>query len=146
MHLQSILKTNLGKDLFTNCRSSENKLSEDDFSASQILRPFFNDWPRSAQESENSLNVDSPGTSLSISVPGNPLADSSLKLSTGANGAEASVEREQPQSQWGSTTSPWGTNQMGGPLAEALRSSSTSKSSPTSVFHQLRGAASFIST
>uniref|UniRef100_A0A161ZV45 Growth-regulating factor n=1 Tax=Daucus carota subsp. sativus TaxID=79200 RepID=A0A161ZV45_DAUCS len=136
--------------LHLNHRSSENKLSEDDFSASQILRPFFNDWPRSAQESDNSLNLDSPGTSLSISVPGNPLADSSLKLSAGANGVnygpQASEEREQPQLQWASTTSPWGTNQMGGPLAEALRSSSTSKSSPTSVLHQLRGAASFIST
>lgn len=150
-------------DLFCNSRSSEtvteatglyrmskNEVSEDDLSGTQILRPFFNDWPKSVQESENSINNDSPGTSLSISVPGNPLSDFSLKLSTGASrgnyGPEANVEREQAQLQWGSSTSPWGTNQMGGPLAEALRSSSTSKSSPTSVLHQLRGAANFIST
>lgn len=150
-------------NLFPNCRSSEtvteatglyrtakNELSEDDLSGSQILRPFFNDWPRSVQESENSINNDSPGTSLSISVPGNPLSDFSLKLSTGASGGnhgpEANVEREQSQLQWGSSTSSWGMNQMGGPLAEALRSASTPKSSPTSVLHQLRGAANFIST
>ncbi|KAK1389602.1 Growth-regulating factor [Heracleum sosnowskyi] len=124
--------------------------TENDLSGSQVLRPFFNDWPRSVQESENSINNDRPGTSLSISVPGNPLSDFSLKLSTGASGGnhgpEANVEREQPQLEWGSSTSPWGMNQMGGPLAEALRSSSTPKSSPKSVLHQLPGAANFIST
>lgn len=154
----------LGMDLFPNCRSSETvtdeptglyttakiELSEDDLSGSQILRPFFNDWPRSVQQSENRINNESPGTSLSISVPGNSLSDFSLKLSTGASGGhygpEANVQGEQPQLQWGSSTSPWGMNQMGGPLAEALRSSSTPKSSPTSVLHQLRGAPNFIST
>lgn len=121
-----------------------------------ILRHFFDDWPRSLQESEtagsNSGTINSV-TCLSISMPGNSSSDVSLKLSTG-NGEEPSSrdsngEPEQPQMNW---TSGWETNQvasMGGPLAEALRSS-ISNSSPTSVLHQLPRAsaseASFIST
>lgn len=102
----------------------KSEMSEDNKSSSnQVLRPFFDDWPRCLQESENL------GTSLSISVPGNQSSDVSLKLSTGGArgnpGAEGNVKREQPQLQWGSSTSPWGTNQMGGPLAEAFRSSTT---------------------
>ncbi|KAK4345781.1 hypothetical protein RND71_035957 [Anisodus tanguticus] len=91
---------------------------------------------------------DNAATSLSISMPGgggNPSSDFSLKLSTGNDydsGPQVSnVER-----------STWGTSHqasMGGPLAEALRSSMTN-SSPTSVLHQLaRGStseASYIST
>ncbi|KAL8098034.1 hypothetical protein AgCh_030968 [Apium graveolens] len=93
------------------------------------------------------MNNDSPETSLSISVPGNPLSDFSLKLSTGASGGNHGPEtNEQSHLQWGSSTSPWGLNQIGGPLAEALRSASTPKSSPTSVLHQLRGGNNFIST
>lgn len=80
-------------------------------------------------------------TNLSISMPGNPSSDFSLKLGTG-NGDEASArdgssEREKPMSNWETM---WGTNHpvapMGGPLAEALRSS-MSTSSPTSVLHRL---------
>lgn len=112
-----------------------------------ILRHFFDDWPRSLQEPDTAgSNV--TATCLSISMPGNPSSDVSLKLSTG--NAEESVgprgnDREHPQVNW---TGAWGTTQvasMGGPLAEALRSS-TSNSSPTSVLHQLpRGSASEIS-
>lgn len=121
-----------------------------------ILRHFFDDWPRSLQESETAGSISgtiNSVTCLSISMPGNSSSDVSLKLSTG-NGEEPSSrdsngEPEQPQMNW---TSGWETNQvasMGGPLAEALRSS-ISNSSPTSVLHQLPRAsaseASFIST
>ncbi|KAG8647083.1 growth-regulating factor 3 isoform X1 [Manihot esculenta] len=107
-----------------------------------ILRHFFDDWPRSLQEPDNAGSNASPvnsATCLTISMPGNPPSDVSLKLSTG-NGEEQTGprgnEREHPQVNW---TGAWGTTQvasMGGPLAEALRSS-TSNSSPTSVLHQL---------
>lgn len=73
-------------------------------------------------------------------MPGNSSSDVSLKLSTGNIGEEpgprGNIAREQPQLNWAGG---WGTNQvasMGGPLAEALRSS-TSNSSPTSVLQQL---------
>ncbi|KAK1393580.1 Growth-regulating factor [Heracleum sosnowskyi] len=112
-------------------------------SSSQVLRPFFDDWPRSLQESE------SLGTSLSISVPGNQSSDVCLKLSTGGArgnpGPEGNVKREQPQLQWSSSTSPWGTNQMGGPLAEAFRSSTTT-SMPTSFLHQQHGVENYINS
>ncbi|MCD7467468.1 hypothetical protein HAX54_004916 [Datura stramonium] len=108
----------------------EEAQNDDGKSSSQILRHFFDDWPRQQQlhDSENASSMAS-ATSLSISMAGNPSSDVSLKLSTGDNrrnsGARASnVDR-----------STWGTNQvvsMGGPLAEALRLS-TSNSSPTSV-------------
>ncbi|KAJ4833350.1 hypothetical protein Tsubulata_042499 [Turnera subulata] len=109
-----------------------------------ILRHFFDDWPRPIQESDtaagsNASPINST-TCLSISMPGNhhPSSDVSLKLSTGDGedpGPRANA-REQSLLNWGAG---WGTNQvasMGGPLAEALRSS-TSNSSPTSVLHQL---------
>ncbi|KAA8516685.1 hypothetical protein F0562_016809 [Nyssa sinensis] len=110
----------------------------------------------SLQEPDNTATNAIPvtsATSLSISIQGNNLSDFSLKLSTG-NGDESgppeeNVERERPHLNWASATAAaggWGTNQvapMGGPLAEALRSS-TSNSSPTSVLHQLppRGSTS----
>lgn len=86
-------------------------------------------------------------TSLSISVPGDASSDFSLKLSTGNND---NVQREEEISEpergplnWGML---WGTHHagsMGGPLAEALRSSSVSNSSsPTSVLHQLQRGSS----
>ncbi|XP_021657952.2 growth-regulating factor 3 isoform X2 [Hevea brasiliensis] len=120
-----------------------------------ILRHFFDDWPRSHQEPDSAGSNASPmnsATCLSISMPENSPSDVSLKLSTG-NGEEPAGprgnEREHPQVSW---TGGWGTSQvasMGGPLAEALRSS-TSNSSPTSVLHQLPpGSASepsFVST
>lgn len=119
---------------YTYCRPSESKkgpteAQNDGKSNGQILRHFFDD----------------SATSLSISMPGNPSSDVSLKLSTGDRHSSDTrvnnVER-----------SMWGTNQvssMGGPLAEALRSS-MSNSSPTSVLHHLpRGSTSeacYIST
>ncbi|XP_022744142.1 growth-regulating factor 3 [Durio zibethinus] len=119
----------------------------DNRSDGHILRHFFDDWPRSLQESDNSGTNASrmnSATCLSISIPGNSSSDVSLKLSTG-NGDQLGSrdnERDQPQLNWAAG---WASNHvasMGGPLAEALRSS-TSNSSPTSVLHQLpRGSAS----
>ncbi|KAL9398997.1 hypothetical protein Peur_007958 [Populus x canadensis] len=102
-----------------------------------ILWHFFDDWPRSVDESDN-MNAGSSMNSLkclSVSMPGNsPASDVSLKLSTGNNIAEeepvpAPIPRGNT-SNWAAAG--WGTkitNQvvtsMGGPLAEALRSSTT---------------------
>ncbi|CAI9760619.1 unnamed protein product [Fraxinus pennsylvanica] len=114
----------------------------------RTLRHFFDDWPRSLQETDNATSSMASATNLSISMgTGNPSSDFSLKLSTGDDVDDSqrrviNGERERLQLNWGA---PWGTNQvapMGGPLAEALRSS-TSNSSPTSVLHQLpRGSGS----
>ncbi|KAJ6407588.1 hypothetical protein OIU84_010969 [Salix udensis] len=111
-----------------------------------ILWHFFDDWPRSVDESGNVNGGSSMNslTCLSVSMPGNsPASDVSLKLSTGNNIAEPEPEPT-PRgntSKWAAAG--WGTNitnqavaSMGGPLAEALRSSTTN-SSPTSVLHQL---------
>ncbi|WOG98329.1 hypothetical protein DCAR_0417670 [Daucus carota subsp. sativus] len=117
--------------------------SEADKSDSQTLRHFFDDWPRAIQEPRNTMHNASVGTSLSISVPGKtPTSDVSLKLfpcigeEAESGSGEGNGEREGSQLHWGTT---WGGNQMGGPLAEALRSSS-STSSPLSVLHQLRAS------
>ncbi|XP_060177007.1 growth-regulating factor 3-like [Lycium barbarum] len=119
--------------------------SDGKLSNGQILRHFFDDWPRQQQLQEG----DNAATSLSISMPGggNPSSDFSLKLSTG-NDYDSG-----PQQVRNVERSTWRTSHqvasMGGPLAEALRSSTTSLS-PTSVLHQLaRGStseASYIST
>ncbi|KAK9985757.1 hypothetical protein SO802_030708 [Lithocarpus litseifolius] len=135
---------------------SQHEVSADGKSDGHVLRHFFDDWPRSLQESNNAGSNSSPmnsATCLSISMPGNSSSDVSLKLSTGIGedpgSRDSNAESEQPQLNWASG---WATNHvssMGGPLAEALRSS-TSNSSPTSVLHQLpRGSASetsFVST
>ncbi|KAI3442857.1 Growth-regulating factor [Psidium guajava] len=128
-----------------------------------ILRHFFDDWPRSLQDSDNSSSNASPMSSstclLSISIPGNPSSDVSLKLSTGHGGDESSAngrnpaERDPPQlGNWGTGWSPNQAASMGGPLAEALRSSTSHSSSPTSVLHQVprslasASEASYVST
>ncbi|KAK6778734.1 hypothetical protein RDI58_025452 [Solanum bulbocastanum] len=115
-------------------------------SSGQILRHFFDDWPRQQQLQEG----DNAATSLSISIPGergNPSSDFSLKLSTGNDYDSGTQVSNVERSTWG--TSHHQVASMGGPLAEALRSSTTN-SSPTSVLHQLaRGStseASYIST
>ncbi|KAB5552297.1 hypothetical protein DKX38_009608 [Salix brachista] len=110
----------------------------------------FDDWPRSVDESGNVNGGSSMNslTCLSVSMPGNsPASDVSLKLSTGNNIAEPEPEPVPAPTPRGNTSkwaaAGWGTNitnravtSMGGPLAEALRSSTTN-SSPTSVLHQL---------
>ncbi|XP_024986974.1 growth-regulating factor 3-like [Cynara cardunculus var. scolymus] len=136
LHLnQRISKTTVDNKGST-YRSSENDNKSSD---GRILRPFFDDWPRTVQQQEMLA------TSLSISVQGDTPSDFSLKLSTGnggdmgRRGLESNEERERGRLNWGMQ---WGTHHggsMGGPLAEALRSSSTSNSSsPTSVLHQLQ--------
>ncbi|MBA0767831.1 hypothetical protein Gotri_016686 [Gossypium trilobum] len=122
----------------------------DDRSDGHILRHFFDDWPRTLQDPDNNGTNASPinsSTCLSISMPGNSSSDVSLKLSTG-NGDSRREHHQQPPLNW--AMGGWAaSNQvasMGGPLAEALRSSSTSNSSPTSVLHQLpKGSTSEIS-
>ncbi|XP_011094403.1 growth-regulating factor 3 [Sesamum indicum] len=99
----------------------------------RTLRHFFDDWPKSLHETESVS-----ATNLSISMPGNPSSDFSLKLGTG-NGDESRVvsgERERPQLNWATAWETGRVAPMGGPLAEALRSS-MSTSSPTSVLHRL---------
>ncbi|XP_054785600.1 growth-regulating factor 3 [Prosopis cineraria] len=124
-----------------------------------ILRHFFDDWPRSLQERDNAesnASTINSATCLSISMPGNASSDVSLKLSTGDDTEDpcsrsGNVGPQHLQLNWagGWTSSANHVAPMGGPLAEVLRSSTTT-SSPTSVLHQLpRGSASetsFIST
>lgn len=100
----------------------------------RILRPFFDDWPRAVEESDNGNS-----TSLSISMPGNNSSDVSLKLSTGIGdeqGHRGNEREQQPQLIWTAGWPPNHAASMGGPLAEALRSAGSSPS-PTSVLHQL---------
>ncbi|KAG8374148.1 hypothetical protein BUALT_Bualt11G0100700 [Buddleja alternifolia] len=106
----------------------------------RTLQPFFDDWPRTLHKTENSAN----STNLSISMPNNSPSDFSLTLGTGNDDEPiteiAGRERGKSQSNWGMAT--WETTRvgpMGGPLAEALRSS-MSNSSPTSVLHRLARA------
>lgn len=131
---------------------TENDVSGNEKSSGQILRHFFDDWPRSLQQ--ESENGGSSGRGSVTSTTNNlSISDFSLKLSTGDDHHQVgSVERARGGGGHTNWSSSWGTNQvasMGGPLAEALRSS-TSNSSPTSVLHQLPKAsaseASYIST
>lgn len=113
-----------------------------------MLRHFFDDWPRSLQDSDNVENNAAAGRSLSISMPG-ASSDVSLKLSTGygedpgPRNENVGLVAEQLQLNWaGGWASSNQVASMGGPLAEALRSS-ISTSSPTSVLHHLpRGSGS----
>ncbi|XVE76013.1 hypothetical protein DITRI_Ditri12bG0138600 [Diplodiscus trichospermus] len=124
----------------------EDQNEVDNRSDGHILRHFFDDWPRSLQKPDNAGTNDSQMDSsacLSVSLPGNSSSDVSLKLSTGTGDQMGPRDngRDRPQMNWATG---WASNHvasMGGPLAEALRSSSNS--SPTSVLHQLpRGSAS----
>ncbi|GAB2272215.1 hypothetical protein Dimus_007036 [Dionaea muscipula] len=108
-------------------------------SDNRVLRCFFDDWPRSSDHSENIS-----AASSSTSTPINPSSSSDfLRLSTGgssssSNGHEPGA-RPSPVNWWGGSSSHVAS--VGGPLAEALRSSTGS--SPTSVLHQLqRGSVS----
>ncbi|CAN8287430.1 unnamed protein product [Cochlearia groenlandica] len=121
---------------------SHNGFANNGSDGGHILRHFFDDWPRS--EPDNSSNTMSSATCLSISTPGNTSSDVSLKLSTGdeergrCNNNNNGREHQQNMSWWsngGSNHNSHHHHNMGGPLAEALRSSSSS--SPTSVLHQL---------
>ncbi|KAL6514376.1 hypothetical protein OROHE_019118 [Orobanche hederae] len=116
-------------------------------SSGRTLRHFFDDWPKPLPETDNASNYSA--TNLSISMPENPSSDFSLKLGTGIENESnsqvvASGERDnKAQMNWGMV---WENNHaapMGGPLAEALRSSMSNSPSPTSVLHRLpRGSVS----
>ncbi|WCJ34354.1 growth-regulating factor 3 [Euphorbia peplus] len=127
----------------------------------RILRHFFDDWPRSESDSHHGGNSGggngqmNTATCLSISMPGNMTSDVSLKLATGdveePEGGQRGNQRDvqmQPQLNWNGGWGAAHVASMGGPLAEAL-GSSTSNSSPTSVLHHLARASasetSFIS-
>ncbi|CAF1854951.1 hypothetical protein HID58_061177 [Brassica napus] len=102
-----------------------------------ILRHFFEDWPQSSDST--SRRMSSSTCHLSISMPTNASSDVSLKLSTcNEEEEEANMrnnnnnEKEHQQSMicWSSGENH---HNMGGPLAEALRSAS-----PTSgLLHQM---------
>ncbi|KAL3628338.1 hypothetical protein CASFOL_027384 [Castilleja foliolosa] len=125
----------------TKCSSYEGP-NDGQTGGNRTLRRFFDDWPRSLHEADNnasSSSVASP-TNLSISMPENPSSDFSLKLGTG-DGDEsethiASGQRDHRMN-WGMG---WEGNRvapMGGPLAEALRSSMSTSSPKSVLLHQL---------
>ncbi|KAJ1419513.1 WRC domain [Sesbania bispinosa] len=123
---------NDSKSLFEN----KDHVDGDDRSNGHILRHFFDDWPRGES---NAGRINSSVTCLSISTPS---SDVSLKLSTGYREEQCprneNVEAQQQlqlnwAEGWRSATQ---LASMGGPLAEALRSS-TPTSSQTSVLLQL---------
>ncbi|KAK7345386.1 hypothetical protein VNO77_15990 [Canavalia gladiata] len=132
---------NESKSLFEN----QDHVDGNGRSDGNILRHFFDDWPRTLQEpsnGESNAGKVNTGKRLSISMAGNTSSDVSLKLSTGSGGGDVclrngNVEAQQVQLNWGEEwRSASHVTSMGGPLAEALRSS-TSASSPTSVMLQL---------
>ncbi|KFK34537.1 hypothetical protein AALP_AA5G159100 [Arabis alpina] len=97
-----------------------------------ILRHFFDDWPRSSDS--NSSRMSSSTCHLSISMPSNASSsDVSLKLSTGNEEEENKNEREEQQQNMNWWSNGGNHHNMGGPLAEALRSASSS----SSVLHQM---------
>ncbi|KAL1201293.1 Growth-regulating factor 4 [Cardamine amara subsp. amara] len=99
-----------------------------------ILRHFFDDWPRSSDSTSSPMS--SATCHLSISMPGNNTSsDVSLKLSTGNEEEEENMRNnnnEREQLNWWSNGG--NHHNMGGPLAEALRSASSTTSS---VLHQM---------
>ncbi|XP_010504040.1 PREDICTED: growth-regulating factor 4-like isoform X2 [Camelina sativa] len=103
-----------------------------------ILRHFFDDWPRSSDSASSPMS--SSNCHLSISMPGNgnTPSDVSLKLSTGNEEEEENMRNnnnnnsEREQLNWWSNGGNHHNN-MGGPLAEALRSAS----STPGVLHQM---------
>ncbi|RRT44396.1 hypothetical protein B296_00053462 [Ensete ventricosum] len=117
-----------------------------------VLQKFFDEWPKSQQEANGTVNYTShpaSSTHLSISIPGNLSSDFSLKLSTGndakkprhaSNNGGANGQLVCSGNNW----SGWGHHgeaSMGGPLAEVLRSSASTHS-PTSVLHKPNGSVS----
>lgn len=114
----------------------------DDRPDGHILRRFFDDWPRTLQDPDNNGTNASPtkfATCLSIFVPGN----SSLDVSLSKRDHHQQPPLNKAMGRWTASNQ---VASMGGPLAEALRSSSTSNSSLTSVLRQLpKGSTSEIS-
>ncbi|EFH54151.1 hypothetical protein ARALYDRAFT_323835 [Arabidopsis lyrata subsp. lyrata] len=98
-----------------------------------ILRHFFDDWPRSSDSTSSPMS--SSTCHLSISMPGNRNASSdvSLKLSTGNEEEEENMRNNNEREQLNWWSNGGNHHNMGGPLAEALRSAS----STSSVLHQM---------
>ncbi|KAI3832717.1 hypothetical protein MKW98_002263 [Papaver atlanticum] len=127
-------------------RSNDNSILGDGRTDGQVLRHFFDDWPKKSQHQptngvDNSADRRTSSTCLSISIENGeehhnhpkPSSDFSLKLATGVedeSGKENCRDERSQVMNWGGMSNSMG----GGPLAEALRSSSNS-SSPTSVLH-----------
>ncbi|KAG2289621.1 hypothetical protein Bca4012_029320 [Brassica carinata] len=139
LHLSQSSELRQGSNNSNNKRpyESHNGFGNNISDGGHTLRHFFDDWPRS--EADNSSTPMSSTTCLSISMPVNSSSDVSLKLSTGNEEEEARSNNnrrdQQNMSWWSGGVSLPNHHHMGGPLAEALRSSSSS--SPTSVLHQL---------
>ncbi|XP_064976264.1 growth-regulating factor 3-like isoform X2 [Musa acuminata AAA Group] len=117
-----------------------------------VLQKFFDEWPKSQQEANDTVNYTShpaSATHLSISIPGNLSSDFSLKLSTGndAKKPRQASNNDGADGQLVCSSNNWsgwghhGEASMGGPLAEALRSSASTHS-PTSVLHKPNGSVS----
>ncbi|CAH8375244.1 unnamed protein product [Eruca vesicaria subsp. sativa] len=94
------------------------------------LRHFFDDWPRSSDSTSSPM---SSNCHISISIPGNTSSDVSLKLSTSNEVEEANNNERELQQSMNYWNSGGNHHNMGGPLAEALRSAS----STSSVLHQM---------
>ncbi|CAL9775832.1 unnamed protein product [Musa acuminata subsp. burmannicoides] len=117
-----------------------------------VLQKFFDEWPKSQQEANDTVNYTNhpaSATHLSISIPGNLSSDFSLKLSTGndAKKPRQASNNDGADGQLACSSNNWsgwghhGEASMGGPLAEALRSSASTHS-PTSVLHKPNGSVS----
>lgn len=144
------------KNLQSDCLNVYLKDLQDNKAEGYVLQSFLDEWPKSQRENADSINYTvhpaSTTTHLSISAPGNQSSDFSLKLSTGnpekpgqdnKNGCEIQL-LAQPSNK-GTGWVSYGQASMGGPLAEALRSSASTHS-PTSVLHSSNGSISEISS
>ncbi|XP_074559746.1 growth-regulating factor 3-like [Curcuma longa] len=138
---QSNMKT-VEKNLQSDCLNFYLKDLRDDKAEGYVLQSFLDEWPKSQRENTDSINY----THLSISAPGNQSSDFSLKLSTGNPEKPGGQDDKngQPRNK-GSGWVSYGQASMGGPLAEALRSSASTHS-PTSVLHNSNGSISEISS
>ncbi|KAG6496516.1 hypothetical protein ZIOFF_044383 [Zingiber officinale] len=138
-------RTTVEKNLQSNCLNFYLKNLQDDKAEGYVLQSFLDEWPKSQRENTDSIDYTvhpASTTHLSISAPGNQLSDFSLKLSTG------NPERSGQDNKNGCETQllvSYGQASMGGPLAEALRSSASTHS-PTSVLHNSNGSISEISS
>ncbi|XP_074589740.1 growth-regulating factor 3-like [Curcuma longa] len=141
--------TTVEKNLQGNCSNFYLDDLPDNKPEGYVLQRFLDEWPKSQCENGDSVNYaihPASTTHLSISVPGNHSSDFSLKLSTGnpekpreSNNNGLEMQQLPQPSNKGSGWVSHAEATMGGPLAEALRSS-TSTHSPTSVLHKPNGS------
>lgn len=153
---QSNIKT-VEKNLQSDCLNFYLKDLQDNKAEGYVLQSFLDEWPKSQRENTDSINYTvhpASTTHLSISAPGNQSSDFSLKLSTGIpekpgqdnnNGCEIQLLAQPSNKGTGWVSYGHGQASVGGPLAEALRSSASTHS-PTSVLHSSNGSISEISS